>query len=155
MEAPHAVHQLDKRCCSNADNHRNGDNPGNFQHRVHGQGRHAERRFGTVHHLGDNGGAHCGRMMGVNPAMVYSIITTSMAKITPEMGVLNEAEMAAAQPQATRVRMLLLGRRIHWPSRLENAAPRCTAGPSRPADWPLTTVATPATNCTTALRNEM
>ena len=95
------------------------------------------------------------RMMGVNPAMVYSIITTSMAKITPEMGVLNEAEMAAAQPQATRVRMLLLGRRIHWPSRLENAAPRCTAGPSRPADWPLTTVATPATNCTTALRNEM
>ena len=78
--------------------------------------------------------------------MVYSIITTSMAKITPEMGVLKEAEMAAAQPQATSVRMLLLGSRIHCPSRLEKAAPRCTAGPSRPADCPVITVVTPETN---------
>src|SRR5690554_197212 len=95
------------------------------------------------------------RIIGVKPAMVYSIITTSMANITPEIGVLNEAEIAAAQPQATNVRMLLLGNLIHWPSKLEKAAPRCTAGPSRPADWPLTTVVTPATNCTTALLNEM
>ena len=73
-------------------------------------------------------------MIGVKPAMVYSIITTSMAKMTPEIGVLKEAEMAAAQPQATSVRMLLFGSRIHWPIRLEKAAPRCTAGPSRPAD---------------------
>ena len=74
------------------------------------------------------------RIIGVKPAMVYSIITTSMAKMTPEIGVLKEAEMAAAQPQATSVRMLLFGSRIHWPIRLEKAAPRCTAGPSRPAD---------------------
>ena len=91
----------------------------------------------------------------MKPAMVYSIITTSMAKMTPDIGVLNEAEIAAAQPQATRVRMLLFGNRIHCPIRLENAAPRCTAGPSRPADWPLTTVATPEMNCTMALRMEM
>src|SRR5690554_1462403 len=64
------------------------------------------------------------RIMGVNPAMVYSIITTSMAKITPAIGVLNDADMAAAQPHATRVRMLLLGKRIHCPMRLENAAPK-------------------------------
>src|SRR5690554_5033719 len=95
------------------------------------------------------------RMMGVKPAMVYSIITTSMAKITPAIGVLNEAEMAAAQPQATSVRMLLLGSLSHCPNRLENAAPRCTAGPSRPADWPETTVVTPATNCTMALLKDM
>ena len=95
------------------------------------------------------------RMMGVKPAMVYSIITTSMAKITPEIGVLNDAEIAAAQPQATNVRMLLLGSRIHCPIKLEMAAPRCTAGPSRPADWPVTTVLTPVANWTRALRTEI
>lgn len=84
--------------------------------------------------------------MGVKPAIVYSIITTSMAKMTPEIGVLNEADMAAAQPHATRVRILLFGSLIHCPIRLENAAPKCTAGPSRPADCPVTTVVTPTMN---------
>src|SRR5690554_6352620 len=63
------------------------------------------------------------RMMWADPSMMYSFITTSMPKITPEMGELCAADMFAAQPQVTRVRMLLLGRRIHCPSRLENAAP--------------------------------
>ena len=49
-------------------------------------------------------------MTGMKLAMVYSIITTSIAKMTPAIGVLKEAPMAAAEPHATRVRMLLFGR---------------------------------------------
>ncbi len=49
------------------------------------------------------------RMTGINPAMVYSINTTSMAKITPASGVLNDAAMAAATPQAASMRRLLFG----------------------------------------------
>ena len=79
-------------------------------------------------------------------AMVYSIITTSMAKMTPAIGVLNDAPMAAAEPQATNVRTLLLGSRKASPSRLEVAAPRCTAGPSRPPDSPVVNAATPPKN---------
>ena len=47
----------------------------------------------------------------MKPAMVYSIITTSMAKMTPATGVLKEAEIPAAVPQATSTRRLLWGRR--------------------------------------------
>src|SRR5690606_24590669 len=36
------------------------------------------------------------RIMGIKPRMLYSSSTTSMAKITPAMGVLKEAEMALA-----------------------------------------------------------
>jgi hypothetical protein len=41
--------------------------------------------------------------------MLYSSSTISIAKATPASGVLKEAAMAAALPQATRVRMVLLG----------------------------------------------
>ena len=41
--------------------------------------------------------------------MVYSTMITSMAKITPASGVLNDAAIAAAAPQATRIRILLFG----------------------------------------------
>jgi len=64
------------------------------------------------------------RMTGMKLAMVYSIITTSMAKMTPAIGVLNEPAMAAAVPQATSVRTLLLGSSNAWPIRLDAAAPR-------------------------------
>ena len=57
-------------------------------------------------------------------AMVYSIITTSMAKMTPAMGVLKLLAIAAAVPQATIVRMLLLGKREARPSRLAAVAPK-------------------------------
>ena len=84
-------------------------------------------------------------------AMVYSIITTSMAKMTPAMGVLKELAKAAAVPQATSVLMPSLGSRSHWPSRLAVAAPKWMAGPSRPPDWPESRAAAPPKNCTAAL----
>ena len=49
-------------------------------------------------------------MIGVKPMMVYSSITTSMAKITPAMGVLNDAAMAPAVPHPTNSLRLLLSR---------------------------------------------
>lgn len=64
------------------------------------------------------------RITGVKPVMVYSIMMTSMEKITPASGVLNEAAMAAAAPQATSTRMLLFGIRNFCPSKLAVAAPR-------------------------------
>ena len=84
-------------------------------------------------------------------AIVYSIITTSMAKMTPAMGVLKELASAAAVPQATSVLMPSLGSRSHWPSRLAAAAPKWMAGPSRPPDWPESSAAAPPKNCTAAL----
>lgn len=89
---------------------------------------------------------------GMKLPIVNSIITTSMAKITPAMGVLNEPAMAAAVPQATSVRMLWLGSENAWPSRLELAAPRWIAGSSRPPDWPEIRARMPPKNCTIALR---
>ena len=41
-------------------------------------------------------------MTGMNPAMVYSIRMTSIAKITPAIGVLNDDPIAAAAPQLRR-----------------------------------------------------
>ncbi len=61
---------------------------------------------------------------GKNPMMVYSINTTSIAKITPAMGVLKDAEMAAATPQPAKVRKLLWGNLSHWPNWLAVAAPK-------------------------------
>jgi hypothetical protein len=63
-------------------------------------------------------------MTGIKLPMVYSIITTSIAKMTPARGVLKDPAIAAAVPQATRVRILLLGNSNACPSRLELAAPR-------------------------------
>ena len=77
------------------------------------------------------------RMTGMKLARVYSIITTSRAKMTPASGVLKDAAMPAAVPQPTRVRMLLFGSDSHWPMKLPLAAPRNTWGPSRPTEWPL------------------
>ena len=85
-------------------------------------------------------------------AMVYSTITTSMAKMTPASGVLKDAAMAAALPQATSERTQLLGTANAWPSRLDAAAPRCTAGPSFPPERPAPSAKTPPQNCRTALR---
>ena len=68
--------------------------------------------------------------------MVYSMSTTSIAKMTPASGVLKDAAMAAAVPQATNVRKLLVDCRKVEPSRLDAAAPKCTAGPSRPPERP-------------------
>ena len=61
---------------------------------------------------------------GINPPTVYSNITTSIAKITPAIGVLNDAAMAAAMPQPTSRRILLLGSISFCPSKLLAAAPR-------------------------------
>ena len=63
-------------------------------------------------------------MTGMKEITEYSIITTSMAKMTPAIGVLKEADIAAAVPQPTSVRILLFGRRMRWPSTLAAAAPR-------------------------------
>ncbi len=93
------------------------------------------------------------RITGVKLPMVYSIITTSMAKITPASGVLKEAPMAAAIPQATRVRILLLGRWSHLPAIPPEAAPKWTLGPSLPTEWPLAMLSAAPKNCITALRN--
>ncbi len=90
---------------------------------------------------------------GINPAMVYSINITSIEKITPAIGVLNDAEMAAATPQPTKVLWQLLGRCSRCPSWLAAPAPKCTAGPSRPIDWPLSKASTPPTNCIIQFRS--
>ena len=63
------------------------------------------------------------RITGTKPATVYSIMTTSIAKITPAIGVLKEAAMAAAVPQADITLRLLLGKRRPAPNRLLAAAP--------------------------------
>ena len=76
-------------------------------------------------------------MTGVKPIIVYSITTTSMAKITPASGVLKPAAIAAATPQHTKVRVLLFGTFKYRPNALPLVAPRCTPGPSRPIDWPV------------------
>ena len=49
-------------------------------------------------------------MTGVKPIMLYSSMTTSIAKITPAIGVLNDAAIAPAVPHPTIRRRLLLGR---------------------------------------------
>ena len=71
---------------------------------------------------------------GVKPTIVYSIRITSIAKITPARGVLKEAAIPAAAPQATKVRILLLGKCKVCPIKLALAAPKCTLGPSLPMD---------------------
>ena len=64
------------------------------------------------------------RITGIKPVMVYSIKMASIAKMTPARGVLNDAAIAAATPQAVSVRKLLLGNLSCWPNKLELAAPR-------------------------------
>ena len=91
-------------------------------------------------------------MMGIKLAMVYSIKMTSMAKITPAKGVLNDAAMAAAAPQPTKTRMLLFGRRTHCPSMLALEAPRWILGPSRPTDCPLIKLIPAPKICSKVLR---
>ena len=92
------------------------------------------------------------RITGRKPAMVYSIRITSMAKTTPASGVLKDAPIAAAQPQANSVRVLLSGSANRRPSQVEAAAPRCTAGPSRPPERPAVKATTVPTNCRDAAR---
>jgi len=52
-------------------------------------------------------------MTGAKLSIEYSIITTSMEKMTPASGVLKEADIAAAMPQAAKVLRLLFGSRSH------------------------------------------
>ena len=73
-------------------------------------------------------------MTGVKPIMLYSSITTSIAKITPAIGVLNDAAIAPAVPHPTIRRRLLLGRWKIRPICEPAPAPRWTAGPSVPPD---------------------
>ena len=63
-------------------------------------------------------------MTGVKPITVYSMITTSIAKITPAKGVLNAAEIAAATPLPTKMRIPLLGICKRCPNMLPAAAPK-------------------------------
>ena len=95
------------------------------------------------------------KITGMKLAMVYSIITTSMANTTPASGVLKDAAMAAALPQATSERTQLFGTARPWPSKLETAAPRCTAGPSLPPERPQVRANTPPANCRAPLRHVM
>jgi hypothetical protein len=63
-------------------------------------------------------------MIGTKLPTLYSNARTSSAKITPASGVLNEAAMPAAVPQAAMFRILLFGNVRIWPMRLPLAAPR-------------------------------
>ena len=90
----------------------------------------------------------------MKPAMVYSRTMTSIEKITPAMGVLNEEPIAAAAPQPIRTRIELLGSFSVWPNRLLTDAPRWMAGPSRPPVWPLISAIAPVTNCTSKFFTE-
>ncbi len=60
----------------------------------------------------------------------------SSAKITPVIGALKVADMPAAAPQATRIRIYSSVTRNSRPTEDPSAAPICTIGPSRPADPP-------------------
>ena len=51
-------------------------------------------------------------------------MTTSIAKITPARGVLKAAAIAAATPQAIKIRTLLFGTLSCLPSMLPEVAPK-------------------------------
>ena len=63
-------------------------------------------------------------------------MTTSRAKNTPAIGALKLAATAAATPQPRSVRDCERVRRKGRPNQLAMAAPKCTAGPSRPVEAP-------------------
>ena len=62
-------------------------------------------------------------MIGMNVASVYWRTISSSVKMTAASGVLNDAAMAAAAPQPTRVRTLLCGRSRNRPIQLPPVAP--------------------------------
>ena len=64
------------------------------------------------------------RMTGIKLATEYSIMTTSIAKITPASGVLKDAAIPAEQPQAIKVRNVLLGSLRYCASNEPEAAPK-------------------------------
>ena len=70
----------------------------------------------------------------MKPTSEYSIMTTSIANMTPAIGVLKDAAMEAAVPHATNVLKLLFGSLNSCPSKLLLAAPTWTTGPSRPTE---------------------
>ncbi|OYY56432.1 MAG: hypothetical protein B7Y53_01845 [Halothiobacillus sp. 28-55-5] len=99
----------------------------------------------------NNAPAEAASIMGINVASVYWRTMSSSAKITAASGVLNEAAIAAAAPQPTKVRTLLWGKSSDRPSQLPPAAPRWMPGPSRPLDRPTSRANVALKNCTTAL----
>ena len=72
-------------------------------------------------------------MIGMKLTIAYSIITTSMAKMTPAIGVLNEAPIAAAVPQATSVRTQLSGSRNASPEQAGSCRAKMHGWPLAPA----------------------
>ena len=61
--------------------------------------------------------------MGVNWVTAKWPTIISAAKIAPAMGALNVAEIPAAAPQPTRVRMPMVLSPINWPREEPNADP--------------------------------
>src|SRR5581483_3829638 len=91
---------------------------------------------------------------GMNARALHSRRMTSLAKMTPAMGVLNVAPMAAPPPAARRS---LRWRALAPTARLAtmaSAAPSCTIAPSRPALPPVPTETTVAVACPTTARGE-
>ena len=70
--------------------------------------------------------------MGVNCVTAKSPTMISAAKMAPAIGALKVAEMPAAAPQATSVRIAVVSSFSHWPRVEPKAEPIWTIGPSRP-----------------------
>ena len=77
-------------------------------------------------------------------------IISSMANITPPIGVLNVAAMPAPAPDATRMMRWPADMRMIWPSVEPSAEPIWMIGPSRPTAAPLPIAIAEASDFTTA-----
>ena len=75
---------------------------------------------------------------------------SSMANITPPIGVLKVAAMPAPAPAATRVMRWPAGMAMIWPSVEPSAEPIWMIGPSRPTDEPLPIANAEASDFTSA-----
>ena len=75
--------------------------------------------------------------IGVNSETAKPPMMTSPAKSAPAMGALKVAEMPAAAPQPTRVRIWAVLSFSSCPTDEPNAEPIWTIGPSRPTEPPV------------------
>ena len=82
-------------------------------------------------------------------------IISSMANMTPPIGVLKVAAMPAPAPAATRMMRCPAGIRTIWPNVEPSAEPIWMIGPSRPTAAPLPIAIAEASDFTTATTGRM
>jgi hypothetical protein len=90
------------------------------------------------------------RATGKKVRVLTSGIISSMAKMTPPIGVLNVAAMPAPAPAATSVMRCHASSRISCPMLEPREAPIWMMGPSRPTEEPLPIASADASDLTAA-----